>query len=238
MVRSALATNKRLSRGPRKWAEAVPAISVVCGSLLALLPVVSATGWWPDWGLLVLIAWRLLRADAWPGWWAAPLGFFNDLVAGYPIGLSVALWSLIMLLMDIIDRRTQWRDYWIEWAVACLFIALFEVGQWQTAGLVGAPVPFRRNGHCHAGGGGSSAPLGPPLLAHWVRSYKKSERVAGQLARRQAGEVCLRGVELRSMTGMRGSSNQKVLPRPGSERRPMRVPSRRASRSAMARPRP
>ena len=39
-------------------------------------------GWWPDFGLLMLIAWRLLRADAWPAWWAAPLGFVNDLVTG------------------------------------------------------------------------------------------------------------------------------------------------------------
>ena len=45
----------------------------------------------PTSGLLMLIAWRLLRADAWPAWWAAPLGFVNDLIAGNPIGLSVAL---------------------------------------------------------------------------------------------------------------------------------------------------
>ena len=37
------------------------------------------SGWYPDFGFLVLIAWRLLRADAWPAWWAAPLGFVNDL---------------------------------------------------------------------------------------------------------------------------------------------------------------
>lgn len=143
MAQSALTSNKRFDRGPRPMAEAIPALSVMAGSLTAMLPVVSATGWWPDWGMLVLIAWRLLRADAWPSWWAAPLGFFNDLMTGYPIGLSVAIWSAVMIIMDIMDRRTQWRDYWIEWALASVFIALFEAMQWLTAAWMGAGVPFR-----------------------------------------------------------------------------------------------
>jgi rod shape-determining protein MreD len=110
--------------------------------MISLLPIVSSTGWWPDWGLLMLIAWRLLRADAWPAWWAAPLGFANDLILGNPIGLSVALWAAIMIAMDILDRRTMWRDYWIEWAIAVLFIALAELAQWRIAALLGAPVPL------------------------------------------------------------------------------------------------
>ena len=109
---------------------------------MALLPVVSVTGWWPDWGLLMLIAWRLLRADAWPAWWAAPLGFVNDLVTGIPIGFSVALWTAVMLVMDLIDRRTQWRDYWIEWALAAVLILAAEVAEWKVADWSGAPVPF------------------------------------------------------------------------------------------------
>jgi rod shape-determining protein MreD len=143
MVRSALATKgARLNKGPRTGAEFLPAATVVMGSLVALFPIVSATGWWPDWGLLMLVAWRLLRADAWPAWWAAPLGFANDLILGNPIGLSVALWAAMMIAMDILDRRTQWRDYWIEWAIAGLFIALAELAQWRVAALLGAPVPL------------------------------------------------------------------------------------------------
>jgi rod shape-determining protein MreD len=143
MVRSALATKgARLNKGPRAGAEYIPALTVVVGSLLALMPIVSATGWWPDWGLLMLIAWRLLRADAWPAWWAAPLGFVNDLILGNPIGLSVALWAAMMIAMDILDRRTMWRDYWIEWGIAALFIALAELAQWRVAALLGAQVPL------------------------------------------------------------------------------------------------
>jgi len=143
MVRSALTPKgARLNKGPRTGAEFLPAATVVLGSLISLLPIVSATGWWPDWGLLMLIAWRLLRADAWPAWWAAPLGFVNDLILGSPIGLSVTLWAAMMIAMDILDRRTQWRDYWIEWAIACLFIAIAELAQWRIAAALGASVPL------------------------------------------------------------------------------------------------
>jgi rod shape-determining protein MreD len=142
MARSALQTQSRLNRGPRQGVTMIPAASVVAGSLLAILPVVADRGVWPDFGFLMLIAWRLLRADAWPAWWAAPLGFVNDLVTGIPIGFSVALWTAVMLVMDLIDRRTQWRDYWIEWALAAVLILAAEAAEWKVAAWSGAPVPF------------------------------------------------------------------------------------------------
>ena len=142
MVRAALQTRGRLNRGPRKGVTIIPAASVVLMSCLAMLPVVAYRGGWPDFGFLMLVAWRLLRADAWPAWWAAPLGFANDLIVGNPIGLSVALWAAMMIAMDVLDRRTMWRDYWIEWAMAALLIALSEIAQWRAAGILGASVPF------------------------------------------------------------------------------------------------
>lgn len=142
MVRAALEQRRRLNRGPRPGVTIIPAASVVAASALAILPVVADRGGWPDFGLLMLLAWRLLRADAWPAWWAAPLGFVNDLLTGQPIGLSVSLWTAIMLAMDLVDRRTQWRDYWIEWALAALLILGAEAVEWKVAGWAGAAVPF------------------------------------------------------------------------------------------------
>lgn len=143
MVRSALApTRSRLNQGPRAGAEYIPAATVVAGSMLSLLPIVSSTGWWPEFGLLMLLGWRLLRADAWPAWWAAPLGFVNDVILGNPIGLSVALWAAMMIVMDIIDRRTMWRDYWIEWGIAGILIGLSELAHWKIAAVMGAPIPY------------------------------------------------------------------------------------------------
>ena len=46
MVRSALASNRsRLNQGPRVGAQYLPAATVIVGSLLSLLPIVSSSGW-------------------------------------------------------------------------------------------------------------------------------------------------------------------------------------------------
>lgn len=142
MVRAALTSKHRIGQGPRTGAAYVPAAAVVAASLLSTLPVVSEQGWFPDFGFLALIAWRLLRSDPWPAWWAAPLGLLNDLILGGPIGLSVALWTATMILLDIIDRRTMFRDYWIEWALAALLLLAAESAEWWAAGVQGAPLPY------------------------------------------------------------------------------------------------
>ena len=144
MVRAALTPPRRIGQGPSPIAAYVPAATVVVAAMLAGLPIVSTSGWYPDFAYLVFISWRLLRADPWPAWWAAPLGFVNDLFTGYPIGFSIALWSATMLALDLIDRRTMWRDYWIEWVLGAVLIAIDEWLQWRIAKLVGAAPPFAR----------------------------------------------------------------------------------------------
>jgi rod shape-determining protein MreD len=144
MVRAALTPTRRIGQGPSPIAAYVPAVTVVMASLLAALPIVSTSGWYPDFGYLVFISWRLLRADPWPAWWAAPLGFVNDLFTDYPIGFSIALWSATMLALDLIDRRTMWRDYWMEWVVGAVLIAIDESLQWRVARLLDAAPPFAR----------------------------------------------------------------------------------------------
>ena len=47
-----------------------------------------------------------------------------------------------MLALDLIDRRTMWRDYWIEWVLAAVLIAIDEWLQWRVAGLVDAAPPI------------------------------------------------------------------------------------------------
>lgn len=142
MVRSALASKTRIGQGPVRLAEYAPAATVVAAMLLTSLPFLPDVGWFPDFAFLLLIGWRLFRADVWPSWWAAPLGLMNDLLAGYPVGLSMTVWTASMLALDMLDRRTIWRDYWIEWAIAALLILLSESAQWQVAASMGARVPF------------------------------------------------------------------------------------------------
>lgn len=144
MPRAVLTGRHKIGRDAVPYAAGVPAITVIAASFLAALPIVSNTGWYPDFGYLVFISWRLLRADPWPAWWAAPLGLVNDLFTGYPIGFSIALWSASMLVLDLIDRRTMWRDYWIEWILAAVLLAIDEWLQWRLAAAVGARVPFTK----------------------------------------------------------------------------------------------
>ena len=47
-----------------------------------------------------------------------------------------------MLALDLVDRRTMWRDYWIEWVVATVLIALDGWLHWQVARATGADIPF------------------------------------------------------------------------------------------------
>ena len=143
MVRAALQQRAGgIGRKPRPGVRLIPAASVIAGSLCSLLPIVSVTGWVPDAGFLMLVAWRLLRADAWPPWWAAPLGFANDLIVGTPIGQSVALWTGVMLLLDLADRRTMWRDYWVEWILATALILVAKAFEWRVAAWSGARLPM------------------------------------------------------------------------------------------------
>jgi rod shape-determining protein MreD len=143
MVRAALGPKRKIGQGAVRLATAVPAASVVAASLLCALPIISNSGWYPDFGFLALISWRLLRSDPWPAWWTLPLALVNDLFTGAPIGLSIALWSATMLALDLIDRRTMWRGYWTEWMVAAVLLAINEAIQWKIAAVMGASVPLR-----------------------------------------------------------------------------------------------
>ena len=96
----------------------IPTGTVMVASLLTLLPVIADAPLMPPLGFLTLLAWRMLRSDIWPIWIGAPLGLFDDLVSGQPVGSAVALWTIFMLAMDAMDRRVIWRDYWIDWIIA------------------------------------------------------------------------------------------------------------------------
>lgn len=146
MVRTALTGPRRIGQAPSPWAAYVPTVTVVIAAYLSALPIVASRGWYPDFGYLVFISWRLLRADPWPAWWAAPLGFVNDLFTGCPIGFSIALWSATMLALDLIDRRTMWRDYRTEWVLAAVLIAIDEWLQWRVAKMVDAAPPLTQMG--------------------------------------------------------------------------------------------
>ena len=98
--------------------------SILAGSLVTLLPVVATVPFLPPFGLLMFLGWRLLRPGALPVWAAAPLGLFDDLVSGQPLGSAVLLWQLCSLMLDLVDTRLVTRDFWQDWLLAGGSIAL------------------------------------------------------------------------------------------------------------------
>ena len=99
----------------QRW---VPLLSTLFASLLNALPFVLTTPLVPDIAYLVVLSWRLLRPEIWAAHMALPLGLFNDLIAGHPLGQSMALWTLTFLAFDFVDSRVGWRDYWTDWLFA------------------------------------------------------------------------------------------------------------------------
>ena len=61
---------------------------------------------------------------------------------GLPIGLSVATWTAAMIILDLLDRRTMWRDYWLEWLLAATLLVLAEFSRSLVDGAMGAPYPL------------------------------------------------------------------------------------------------
>ena len=108
---------------PRRAARALPWLTVMAGSLVTALPLVATVPLLPPFGLLMLLAWRLPLGFSLRRWAAAPLGLFDDLVSGQPLGSAVLLWSLCFLLIDLAEQRLIFRDFWQDWLIASGLIA-------------------------------------------------------------------------------------------------------------------
>ena len=105
--------------------QLIPVVSVMFASLAPLLPMIATAPVVPPFGFMMLLGWRLLRNDLWPVWAALPLGAFDDLFSGAPIGTAMALWTLAFIAIDVIDRRFVWRDHFQDWGIAVMFIAVY-----------------------------------------------------------------------------------------------------------------
>lgn len=128
MARIAAPSEERVLLPPR--ARIVPVVSTMAGSMLATLPYVAQAPLLPPFGLLMLLAWRLLRPELWPAWVALPLGAFDDLMSGQPLGSAMTLWTIIFLVLDMTDNRAVWRDYWHDLLSAGVAIAFCLAGGW------------------------------------------------------------------------------------------------------------
>lgn len=110
----------RLSRhNSRLRMLGTPVATVMLGSLLpSLVPMVALSPAIPPLGLIMLLAWRLLRPELWPLWIGLPLGLFDDLATGHPVGTAMCLWTLTLVVIDSLSVRLIWRDYGQDWLIA------------------------------------------------------------------------------------------------------------------------
>jgi rod shape-determining protein MreD len=120
----------------------VPIGTTIAASLLVLLPFVLTTPYVPDFGYLVFISWRLLRPEMWSAKTSLGLGFFDDLVSGQPLGQAMALWTITMLILDFIESRAFFRDFWMDWLLASCLILFHTFGSWLVALLMGSDTEF------------------------------------------------------------------------------------------------
>lgn len=125
---------------PRTRARALPWITVMAGSLVTIIPVSATLPLLPPFGLLMLLAWRLLAPLALRRWSPALLGLFDDCLSGQPMGSATLLWTLSFFLIDLFDQRTIFRAFTQDWLIAAAAIAFCLVGGRLLATPLGAHV--------------------------------------------------------------------------------------------------
>jgi rod shape-determining protein MreD len=105
----------------------IPAASVIAGSLLNLVPLVTQAPVLPPMALMIFLGWRFLRPEIWPLWAGLPFGLFDDLMSGNLIGQGMLLWTVILIVLDLAENKAMWRDYWIDWLVATAALVFYIV---------------------------------------------------------------------------------------------------------------
>ena len=91
-----------------------------------MLPLVASSPVLPPLGLLFFLCWQLLRTEMWPVWIGLPLGLWDDLFSGQPIGTAVGLWTLASIAIHYSSQRIYWRGFLHDWAIAALLIAIIQ----------------------------------------------------------------------------------------------------------------
>jgi rod shape-determining protein MreD len=129
---------QRINRAPSAWrVRSVPYVAIMFASLAPVLLLADLMPLLPSFGFLMLLGWRLVRPGLLPLWAGAPLGAFDDLFSGQPFGSAILLWSLALIVIELIETRFPWRDFWHDWFTAGLLALFYWIA---TIILSGAPV--------------------------------------------------------------------------------------------------
>ena len=115
----------------------ISAVAVSGSARTTQLPIASAVPLMPPLGYLMLLAWRLVRPGLLPVWAGFPLGLFDDLFSGQPLGCAMLLWSATMIGIELVETRFPWRGFFQDWIVASVIVTWYIV---LAAMFSGAPV--------------------------------------------------------------------------------------------------
>ena len=134
---------RRINRAPSPLlARGVPWASVMLASLLPSWLFLASAPYVPPLGFLTLLAWRQLRPGLLPVWAGLPLGLFDDLYSGQPFGSAILLWSVAMVVIELIELRFPWRSFALEWLLATALILVYIVGALGLANATGGSTPI------------------------------------------------------------------------------------------------
>ena len=134
---------QRINRAPSSiLARSVPWVSVMLGSLLPGWLFLASAPYVPPLGFLTLLAWRQLRPGLLPVWAGLPLGFFDDLYSGQPMGSAILLWSIAMIVIEVIELRFPWRSFALEWLLATAMIVGYVLAALGAANATGGSTPI------------------------------------------------------------------------------------------------
>ncbi len=103
----------------------IPWATIIVASLTPMLPIIAAAPVLPPLGLIFMVAWRLLRPGLLPLWAGFPLGLFDDLYSGQPLGSGILLFSLTLIALDMLEVRFPWRNFWQNWLTATLVFLVY-----------------------------------------------------------------------------------------------------------------
>nr|WP_082992384.1 rod shape-determining protein MreD [Erythrobacter sp. QSSC1-22B] len=106
-------------------ATIVPYLSVLIASLTPMFFIATALPIIPPLGFMMLLAWRLVRPGLLPVWAGFPLGLFDDLFSGQPLGSAILLWSVAMIAIELIETRFPWRSFAQDWFTAGLILLVY-----------------------------------------------------------------------------------------------------------------
>ncbi|MEE4316065.1 MAG: rod shape-determining protein MreD [Erythrobacter sp.] len=115
-------------------AGSVPYLSIMLGSLLPGLLIADVMPLVPPMGFLMLLVWRLMRPGLLPLWVGVPLGAFDDLFSGQPFGSGIMLFSVAMIVLELIEARFPWRGFWQDWLTAGTGAILYWLAALALAG--------------------------------------------------------------------------------------------------------